>query len=349
MENKKIIGTHSEVFHCDEVHGVMMLQNFTKEFKNGKIIRSRNSDVLKTADIVIDVGGEYDPSKNLFDHHQRGFEEYYDPENGFGKVKLSASGLVFKHFGPEIVTNALEYIFDEEKSLDLKFKRNLNETQIKELCYLLYEKYFEHLDADDNGQNAYPKNISPLYRNNATSISHRIGRLNTPWWETATSEKQDQMFLEALKVAKEEFLDKVKFIYMKEILCRDYIKEFLGKRKEVHPSGKILLLEKHFAWKEALLKEEKEMGIEGEILFVIYKNITGESYRVSTVPVSPGSFEFRLGLHSDWRGKMQNELQETSGIADMVFCHHSGFIGGAVSYESSLKMAEISMNQKEMK
>jgi len=27
-----------------------------------------------------------------------------------------------------------------------------------------------------------------------------------------------------------------------------------------------------------------------------------------------------------------------SGITDIIFCHHSGFIGGSKTYESALKM-----------
>jgi uncharacterized UPF0160 family protein len=53
---------------------------------------------------VIDVGATYEPEKNRFDHHQRGFEEVF----GHGFVtKLSSAGLVYKHFGREIVANVL--------------------------------------------------------------------------------------------------------------------------------------------------------------------------------------------------------------------------------------------------
>ena len=63
--------------------------------------------------IVIDVAGVYDHSKLRYDHHQRGFFETYDgkvgvatgPENATGafKTKLSASGLVYKHYGRDIL------------------------------------------------------------------------------------------------------------------------------------------------------------------------------------------------------------------------------------------------------
>lgn len=49
--------------------------------------------VLDTHDAVLDVGGVYDPSRDRFDHHQKGFNEILG--NGF-TTKLSSAGLVYK-------------------------------------------------------------------------------------------------------------------------------------------------------------------------------------------------------------------------------------------------------------
>ena len=46
-----------------------MLTKFTKKFRDAKIVRTRDPKLLETFDIVVDVGGVYDPSKGLFDHH----------------------------------------------------------------------------------------------------------------------------------------------------------------------------------------------------------------------------------------------------------------------------------------
>lgn len=55
------VGTHNGTFHCDEALGCFLLQQ-TPEHKDSEIIRSRNPEVLKDLDIVIDVGGVYDSS-----------------------------------------------------------------------------------------------------------------------------------------------------------------------------------------------------------------------------------------------------------------------------------------------
>lgn len=58
------------------------------------------------------------------------------------------------------------------------------------------------------------------------------------------------------------------------------------------------------------------------------------------IPENWGSFDLRIGLKEAWRGiKDMKELITISGIPDIVFVHNSGFIGGAKSYESTLKMA----------
>jgi len=68
----KVIGTHSGAFHADEILACVMLK-YTEEFKDANVVRSRNPDIWKLADILCDVGGEFNAEKKLFDHHQKEF------------------------------------------------------------------------------------------------------------------------------------------------------------------------------------------------------------------------------------------------------------------------------------
>ena len=55
--------------------------------------RTRDPGLLSACSVVVDVGGVHDPSRQLFDHHQRGFEQVF----GFGfETKLSSAGLIYK-------------------------------------------------------------------------------------------------------------------------------------------------------------------------------------------------------------------------------------------------------------
>lgn len=66
----KKIGTHNGTFHCDEALACYMLKTLP-EYQSAEIIRTRDGKLLDTCDIVVDVGGIYDHSKNRYDHHQR--------------------------------------------------------------------------------------------------------------------------------------------------------------------------------------------------------------------------------------------------------------------------------------
>jgi uncharacterized UPF0160 family protein len=50
------IGTHSGSFHADEALGCWMLKSLP-QYADAEIVRSRDPEVLKDLDIVIDVGG----------------------------------------------------------------------------------------------------------------------------------------------------------------------------------------------------------------------------------------------------------------------------------------------------
>ena len=47
------------------------------QYKMAEILRSRDAVKLSHCDIVVDVGGIYDPEALRFDHHQRYAPEYF--------------------------------------------------------------------------------------------------------------------------------------------------------------------------------------------------------------------------------------------------------------------------------
>lgn len=107
MARASTIGTHDGAFHCDEVLGCWMLKR-TERFKEARITRTRNEEVLKTLDAVLDVGGVYDPGHCLcshssvgmcfpehlrFDHHQKGFQEVFGHGREAAGVNVLGDGL----------------------------------------------------------------------------------------------------------------------------------------------------------------------------------------------------------------------------------------------------------------
>jgi uncharacterized UPF0160 family protein len=104
--NDKTIATHNGNFHADDVFSIAALKRLFPSFR---LIRTRDLDFIAKADIVIDVGGEYDPDADRFDHHQRGGAG--ERENG---IPYSSFGLIWQKYGSEIcqgnqdVANAID-------------------------------------------------------------------------------------------------------------------------------------------------------------------------------------------------------------------------------------------------
>lgn len=90
----KTIVTHNGRFHADEVFGCAVL---TLLYPDAEIIRTRDSEVIASGDIVLDVGGVYDPSLNRFDHHQE--EGAGNRKNG---IPYASFGLIWKQYGEKL-------------------------------------------------------------------------------------------------------------------------------------------------------------------------------------------------------------------------------------------------------
>lgn len=92
--------THNDRFHADDVFATAALKILFGD-QITEIIRTRDEELFPTADIIYDVGGEYNPDENKFDHHQAGYDE--KQENG---IPYSSFGLIWKKWGEEICGSA---------------------------------------------------------------------------------------------------------------------------------------------------------------------------------------------------------------------------------------------------
>ncbi|MEK7645451.1 MAG: MYG1 family protein [Patescibacteria group bacterium] len=93
------IVTHSGSFHPDDLLAVATLRAVLKKrgVSRVKLVRTREQSEIAKADFVVDVGGEYDPSHNRFDHHQAAGAGAR--ANG---IPYASFGLVWKAFGVEL-------------------------------------------------------------------------------------------------------------------------------------------------------------------------------------------------------------------------------------------------------
>ncbi|NXC03696.1 MYG1 protein, partial [Orthonyx spaldingii] len=134
--------------------------------QDAEIVRTRDPQRLAGCDVVVDVGGEYDPGRHRYDHHQRSFTESMRslrPDKPWS-TKLSSAGLVYCHFGSQILAGLLGQPEDGPEVTALYDK--------------LYENFVEEIDALDNG--IAPAPGEPRYAL-STTLSARVGLLNPRW------------------------------------------------------------------------------------------------------------------------------------------------------------------------
>ncbi|KAK6262546.1 hypothetical protein QUC31_008362 [Theobroma cacao] len=282
--------------------------------------------VLENLDAVVDVGGVYDPTRDRYDHHQRGFEQVFG--HGF-TTKLSSAGLVYKHYGAEIIAKVLQ--------LDVQHPN------VSRLFLAVYKNFVEAVDAIGNGINQYDTDQPPRYVN-STGLSFRVGRLNLDWVDPdQSSEKENEAFQHAMTLTGSEFLENIHFLAKSWLPARSIVMECLSARNDIDSSGEIMVLTRPCPWKLHIFELEEELKVETSIKYVIYQDDRSENWRVQAIAVSPGKFESRKPLPLPWRGLEGNKLSEVAGIPGCVFVHMSGFIAANKSFGGALAMARASL------
>lgn len=259
--------------------------------------------------------------KNLFDHHQSSFHDTFSKNYS---TRLSSAGLIYKHFGEEIIKNLTK----SEQYLPVIHDR-------------IYKLFIEHIDAIDNGKSV--SETGKVTYQISTDLSSRVGHLNPSWNGDQSDSFRNEGFRKAMELTGTEFLQSVNSFVDDWLPARKFVKEAIYDRFKYDKSGHIMHLDNYCPWIHHLFDIEKEEKIEGSIYYVLFAD--KDSYRIRAVPDQPGSFGNRLALPQEWRGKRDSELSEVSGIKDCVFVHNSGFIGGNKSFEGALQMARESLKQ----
>jgi len=274
--------THSGRFHADEVFAISMVQMVEEH----EIIRSRDEEVIQKADIVLDVGAEFDPERLRFDHHQNSFTEAR--EDG---VPYATAGLIWRHYAKAIFA-----------------ARGLTDAyQVEFATQWVDNKIINDIDAVDNGM--YLDDPRP-------SVSQLIGMMNEP---SDQPEKQDIAFKKAIAFTDEVLNNFIKAA-MKEA---EVVVELEAYAKTV--SDGILILDKNLPYKDFISSRPEIQRVvypRSEEQFGVYCN--GKENH----------------LPERFRGLRDDELNEVSGLNDMIFCHKSGFMAVCLSQESALFMAK---------
>jgi uncharacterized UPF0160 family protein len=122
-KKERSFGTHDGSFHADEVTACALLCMF-KLIDEDKIVRTRDPRILEECEYVCDVGGVYDPSRKLFDHHQHDYTEL-----------LSSAGMILKYLRDTGKAEERQYEFFKRTLVDgVDLHDNGKDPQIPGLC-----------------------------------------------------------------------------------------------------------------------------------------------------------------------------------------------------------------------
>lgn len=165
------IVTHNAKFHSDDVFAVATLLLL---YPDAEVVRTRDEELVASADIVVDVGNVYSPELNRFDHHQ--FGGAGERVNG---LPYSSVGLVWKKFGEEVAGS-------------------------KVVAQIIDSSLIQVIDALDNGVDLYKPLFDSVY---IFDVGALVNQYRSTWKEDAN---WDERFLEAVGWAKSVLVRQIK-------------------------------------------------------------------------------------------------------------------------------------------
>jgi uncharacterized UPF0160 family protein len=301
-----VVATHDGVFHADDLLavGVLLLV-----YPDAEVERTRDPAKLAAADVVVDVGGEYDPERGRYDHHQRG--RAGGRPNG---VLYSSFGLVWRHYCNRVL-KTLGVPEEHWSAVGAGVDRDL----------------VSPVDAVDNGQNLYEGGKSVFDGVSSISLSGVLSGFNPSWHG---KKDFDAQFIIGLCFAKAILRNAVQAA-LGDALAKSVVAKAIAEAA----GGHVVVLDKFAPWGEQVRDEAPGA------LFVVFPSETG-TWMVQAVNKTAGTFESRRLLPEAWAGLRDAAFCEAVGLADGVFCHPGRFICGAKTRESALRLAELALREE---
>lgn len=291
--------THTAPHHADEVFATAMLAALFPV----ELFRTRDQSIINNADaIVYDVGGEFDPEKKRFDHHQKGFSEAR-PDG----VTYASAGLIWREYGVEIVKKlGAAKAVDDEMAL--------------EVVSYVDNALIRGVDARDNGQGE---------KGDSMSVSSVISSYNTLWDE---EEDADSCFIKACEIAGMILEREVK-VAISSIHGQRLVEEQIEATE-----GTVIIMDKFIGgWLEAVLTSDNSKA--ANLLYAVFPAVDGNWNVQAIPPTIDDRMAQKKPFPEGWRGLSGEELKKASGVGTAVFCHAAGFFAVAETKEGAITLA----------
>lgn len=288
--------THSGIFHADETAAVAALKIINPDLE---VVRTRNPDVIKGGDVVVDVGLVHDPETGRFDHHQKGGAGARDPK---GCWPYAAAGLVWEHYGTKVVQNLAPQLTD---------------SAARGVADKVDQVLVRYIDAADNGITA----------TEGPTISALVSGFIPTWMDHPDEAAMDAAFLQAVAMVESLLRNSVNQ-QVAEVLAEA---TFLAEA-EAHADGEVLVIDRFMPWQSAVVNHRPKAKV------VVFPG-QGGTWMAQAAPLKLGTFENRIKFPSQWAGLNGKDLAQATGVQDAVFAHNGRFIAGAGSRDGALELA----------
>jgi uncharacterized UPF0160 family protein len=287
-------------------------------YPEAELVRTRDPAIIATADVAIDVGGEWNPAAGRFDHHQKGF----DGARASG-VPYASAGLVWREYGGRCVALLAE------RHAGYK----LTEEAAQQMAYAIDADVVQYLDLSDVGA---ARNAPGSY-----GLSAIVSGFNPNWLDEqrlgygAPAEAyRDAQFRRVLELLKDLMVNAVKYRVGAQLAVEQV------RHAELLEGGRLLYLKNGALPWTAIVRKEMP-----KVLFVISYNLGEQRHMIHTVPVSAESFDARADLPAAWGGLRDADLAAVTGVPDAGFCHTGLFIAAAKSFDGILEMARQALRE----
>ena len=200
----------------------------------------------------------------------------------------------------------------------------------KEVADVIEKKLVMPVDANDNGIDLFDlkTEVSPY------TIYHLFLSFK-PSWKDVSDQKLLENFKKAAKVAKDLLEREIK-------AAQDFVEgeKAIKSCYEKAEDKRLIILDKKYQW-------EKVLSDYTEPQFAIFPRFADGVWGAESVFVNLPSFERRKYFPKAWAGLRDEELKKVTGVQDAIFCHRGLFMVVAKSKESAIKLAKLSLENKD--
>ena len=314
-----IILTHHGKFHMDELFATaILISGPLYDTPDVYVLRSRDPELHQYSKYLLDIGREYDPLNDKFDHHQPNFNIQYNDTTLY-----ATSGLVWMKYGVEVITKTLSNLVPMGLS---------NRRELIDFIYAEVEGYVKCIDNIDNAQKVetVTKLVPP-----ANSWLSALNPVRT--FSPDIAAEYNHGYVMALSNIILWLRNKILRV------CTMWLGlEYLNEVESLSLKEPYIVLPYDLPWKELI---GRKWAFLSKFKYMIIANRDNNVWVIHAIPVSPYNlYRVRIEFPNTLRCARPSTIQEITGISDIITISRNGATAIARTQISAKHLVEYMLN-----